>query len=150
MASLKRTKSKVLIFLHQKREAFCRLLQLMKAAHSQQSELDVISVFVGTWNMGINIQYIISHKIYYVFNTCNKIFYCCICILPSGDTPPPASLQTWVTCCGLGLTPDESIASLPHDIYAVGTQDNPQGEREWVEHVRATLRSATNIDFKQV
>ncbi|XP_056089631.1 inositol polyphosphate phosphatase-like 1b isoform X1 [Rhinichthys klamathensis goyatoka] len=101
-----------------KREAFCRLLQLMKAAHSQQSELDVISVFVGTWNMG--------------------------------DTPPPASLQTWVTCCGLGLTPDESIASLPHDIYAVGTQDNPQGEREWVEHVRATLRSATNIDFKQV
>ncbi|XP_016311808.1 phosphatidylinositol 3,4,5-trisphosphate 5-phosphatase 2B isoform X1 [Sinocyclocheilus anshuiensis] len=101
-----------------KREAFCRLLQLMKAAHSQQSELDVISVFVGTWNMG--------------------------------GTPPPGSLQSWVTCCGLGLTPDESIASLPHDIYAVGTQDNPQGEREWAEHIRATLRSATNIDFKQV
>jgi len=37
----------------------------MKAAHSQQSELDVISVFVGTWNMGINIQYIISHEKYY-------------------------------------------------------------------------------------
>uniref|UniRef100_A0A8C2KA80 phosphatidylinositol-3,4,5-trisphosphate 5-phosphatase n=1 Tax=Cyprinus carpio TaxID=7962 RepID=A0A8C2KA80_CYPCA len=101
-----------------KREAFCRLLQLMKAAHSQQSELDVISVFVGTWNMG--------------------------------GTPPPGSLQSWVTCCGLGLTPDESIASLPHDIYAVGTQDNPQGEKEWAEHIRATLRSATNIDFKQV
>uniref|UniRef100_A0A8C1N426 phosphatidylinositol-3,4,5-trisphosphate 5-phosphatase n=1 Tax=Cyprinus carpio TaxID=7962 RepID=A0A8C1N426_CYPCA len=101
-----------------KREAFCRLLQLMKAAHSQQSELDVISVFVGTWNMG--------------------------------GTPPPGSLQSWVTCCGLGLTPDESIASLPHDIYAVGTQDNPQGEKEWAEHIRATLRSETNIDFKQV
>ncbi|KAL0175842.1 hypothetical protein M9458_028172, partial [Cirrhinus mrigala] len=64
-------------------------------------------------------------------------------------TPPPGSLQSWVTSCGLGLTPDESIASLPHDIYAVGTQDNPQGEREWAEHIRATLRSATNIDFKQ-
>uniref|UniRef100_A0A671M8E8 phosphatidylinositol-3,4,5-trisphosphate 5-phosphatase n=1 Tax=Sinocyclocheilus anshuiensis TaxID=1608454 RepID=A0A671M8E8_9TELE len=101
-----------------KREAFCRLLQLMKTAHCQQSELDVISVFVGTWNMG--------------------------------GTPPPGSLQSWVTCCGLGLTPDESIATLPHDIYAVGTQDNPQGEREWAEHIRATLRSATNIDFKQV
>uniref|UniRef100_A0A8C1SNV3 phosphatidylinositol-3,4,5-trisphosphate 5-phosphatase n=1 Tax=Cyprinus carpio TaxID=7962 RepID=A0A8C1SNV3_CYPCA len=101
-----------------KREAFCRLLQLMKSAHSQQSELDVISVFAGTWNMG--------------------------------GTPPPGSLQSWVTCCGLGLTPDESIASLPHDIYAVGTQDNPQGEKEWAEHIRATLRSATNIDFKQV
>ncbi|XP_051505508.1 phosphatidylinositol 3,4,5-trisphosphate 5-phosphatase 2B-like isoform X2 [Myxocyprinus asiaticus] len=101
-----------------KREAFCRLLQLMKAAHSQQSELDIISVFVGTWNMG--------------------------------GTPPPSSLQSWVTCCGLGLTPDESICSVPHDIYAVGTQDNPQGEREWAEHIKATLRNATNIDFKQV
>uniref|UniRef100_A0A671M668 phosphatidylinositol-3,4,5-trisphosphate 5-phosphatase n=1 Tax=Sinocyclocheilus anshuiensis TaxID=1608454 RepID=A0A671M668_9TELE len=108
----------ILMRLPQKREAFCRLLQLMKTAHCQQSELDVISVFVGTWNMG--------------------------------GTPPPGSLQSWVTCCGLGLTPDESIATLPHDIYAVGTQDNPQGEREWAEHIRATLRSATNIDFKQV
>uniref|UniRef100_A0A671QZX4 phosphatidylinositol-3,4,5-trisphosphate 5-phosphatase n=1 Tax=Sinocyclocheilus anshuiensis TaxID=1608454 RepID=A0A671QZX4_9TELE len=118
LAYLKWSISDVLMCLPQKREAFCRLLQLMKAAHSQQSELDVISVFVGTWNMG--------------------------------GTPPPGSLQSWVTCCGLGLTPDESIASLPHDIYAVGTQDNPQGEREWAEHIRATLRSATNIDFKQV
>uniref|UniRef100_A0A8C1YMT0 phosphatidylinositol-3,4,5-trisphosphate 5-phosphatase n=1 Tax=Cyprinus carpio TaxID=7962 RepID=A0A8C1YMT0_CYPCA len=108
----------ILMRLPQKREAFCRLLQLMKTAHSQQSELDVISVFVGTWNMR--------------------------------GTPPPGSLQSWVTCCGLGLTPDESIATLPHDLYAVGTQDNPQGEREWAEHIRATLRSATNIDFKQV
>lgn len=136
--------------LPQKREAFCRLLQLMKTAHSQRSELDVISVFVGTWNMGMEIQYIIKNKKYYGLNSCSKIFHCCFFILPTGGTPPPGSLQSWVTCCGLGLTPDESIATLPHDIYAVGTQDNPQGEREWAEHIRATLRSATNIDFKQV
>lgn len=36
----------------QKREAFCQLLQLMKNTYSQQNEPDVISVFVGTWNMG--------------------------------------------------------------------------------------------------
>lgn len=36
----------------QKREAFCQLLQLMKMRHSKQDEPDVISVFVGTWNMG--------------------------------------------------------------------------------------------------
>lgn len=36
----------------QKREAFCHLLQLMKNSYSQQNELDAISVFVGTWNMG--------------------------------------------------------------------------------------------------
>lgn len=101
-----------------KRDAFCKLLQLMRARHSQLSEPDTISVFVGTWNMG--------------------------------GSPPPRSLQTWVTCCGLGHTPDESTAFLPHDIYALGTQENPQGEKEWTEHIKATLRSHTHVDFKLV
>ncbi|XP_019726761.1 inositol polyphosphate phosphatase-like 1b isoform X2 [Hippocampus comes] len=101
-----------------KGNAFCQLIQLMKTRHSELSEPDVISVFVGTWNMG--------------------------------GFPPPRSLQSWVTCCGLGHTPDESTASLPHDIYALGTQENPQGEKEWAEHIKATLRSYTQIDFKQV
>nr|XP_033805399.1 phosphatidylinositol 3,4,5-trisphosphate 5-phosphatase 2 isoform X1 [Geotrypetes seraphini] len=35
-----------------KREAFCQLLQLMKNKHSKQDEPDMISVFIGTWNMG--------------------------------------------------------------------------------------------------
>ncbi|KAM5126165.1 phosphatidylinositol 3,4,5-trisphosphate 5-phosphatase 2-like, partial [Mantella aurantiaca] len=35
-----------------KREAFCQLLQLMKNKHSNQDEPDMISVFIGTWNMG--------------------------------------------------------------------------------------------------
>ncbi|KAK3535747.1 hypothetical protein QTP70_021047 [Hemibagrus guttatus] len=101
-----------------KREAFCQLLQLMKNTFSQQNEPDIVSVFVGTWNMG--------------------------------GSPPPPTLQSWATCCGLGLTPDDSTACLPHDIYAFGTQDNPQGEKEWTEHIRAMLKNATNIDFKQV
>ncbi|XP_045887593.1 inositol polyphosphate phosphatase-like 1b [Micropterus dolomieu] len=99
-------------------DAFCQLLQLMKTRHSHLSEPDMVSVFVGTWNMG--------------------------------GSPPPRSLQSWVTCCGLGHTPDESTALLPHDIYALGTQENPQGEREWTEHIKATLRTYTHIDFKQV
>lgn len=41
-----------IISIFQKRDAFCHLLQLMKMRHSHQSEPDVISVFVGTWNMG--------------------------------------------------------------------------------------------------
>lgn len=36
----------------QKREAFCQLLQLMKNKHSHQDEPDMISIFIGTWNMG--------------------------------------------------------------------------------------------------
>nr|XP_057911273.1 inositol polyphosphate phosphatase-like 1b isoform X2 [Doryrhamphus excisus] len=101
-----------------KGDAFCQLLQLMKTRHSKLSQPDVVSVFVGTWNMG--------------------------------GSPPPRSLRSWISCCGLGHTPDDSVASLPHDIYALGTQENPQGEREWAEHIRATLRSHTHVDFKQV
>uniref|UniRef100_A0A8D0F5L9 phosphatidylinositol-3,4,5-trisphosphate 5-phosphatase n=1 Tax=Strix occidentalis caurina TaxID=311401 RepID=A0A8D0F5L9_STROC len=35
-----------------KREAFCQLLQLMKIQHSNLDEPDLISVYIGTWNMG--------------------------------------------------------------------------------------------------
>uniref|UniRef100_A0A3B4Y7B8 phosphatidylinositol-3,4,5-trisphosphate 5-phosphatase n=1 Tax=Seriola lalandi dorsalis TaxID=1841481 RepID=A0A3B4Y7B8_SERLL len=35
-----------------KREAFCQLLQLMKNKHSNQDEPDMISIFIGIWNMG--------------------------------------------------------------------------------------------------
>ncbi|NXA05230.1 SHIP2 phosphatase, partial [Sapayoa aenigma] len=35
-----------------KREAFCQLLQLMKIQHSNLDEPELISVHVGTWNMG--------------------------------------------------------------------------------------------------
>ncbi|KAI7790031.1 phosphatidylinositol 3 [Triplophysa rosa] len=38
-----------------KREAFCQLLQLMKNKHSNQDEPDMISIFIGTWNMAITI-----------------------------------------------------------------------------------------------
>lgn len=40
------------VYVKQKREAFCQLLQLMKNKHSNQDEPDMISIFVGTWNMG--------------------------------------------------------------------------------------------------
>ncbi|XP_037531687.1 inositol polyphosphate phosphatase-like 1b [Nematolebias whitei] len=98
--------------------SFCHLLLLMKTTHAQLDQPDLVSVFVGTWNMG--------------------------------GSPPPRSLQSWVTCCGLGHTPDDSTALLPHDIYAMGTQENSQGEKEWTEHVKATLRSCTQVDFKLV
>uniref|UniRef100_A0A6Q2YTK0 phosphatidylinositol-3,4,5-trisphosphate 5-phosphatase n=1 Tax=Esox lucius TaxID=8010 RepID=A0A6Q2YTK0_ESOLU len=100
-----------------KREAFCQLLQLMKTKQSHLSEPDILSVFVGTWNMG---------------------------------SPPPRTLRSWVTCCGLGRTPDESTALLPQDVYVLGTQENPQAEKEWTEHIRASLHSFTHIDYKQV
>lgn len=35
-----------------KREGFCQLLQQMKNKHSEQPEPDMITIFIGTWNMG--------------------------------------------------------------------------------------------------
>ncbi|XP_031449848.1 phosphatidylinositol 3,4,5-trisphosphate 5-phosphatase 2-like isoform X2 [Phasianus colchicus] len=50
---LQRSLSKDFIFPSaKKREAFCQLLQLMKIQHSNLDEPDLISVYVGTWNMG--------------------------------------------------------------------------------------------------
>lgn len=136
-----------IISIFQKRDAFCHLLQLMKMRHSQQSEPDVISVFVGTWNMGKPLPPTNRGTDQQsVFSSSLLLFR----FVFSGGSPPPRTLQTWMTCCGLGHTPDEATALLPHDIYAVGTQENPQGEKEWSEQIKATLRSYTHIEFKQV
>ncbi|NXV75239.1 SHIP2 phosphatase, partial [Atlantisia rogersi] len=101
-----------------KREAFCQLLQLMKIQHSNLDEPDLISVYVGTWNMG--------------------------------STPPPRSIASWLTSRGLGHTQDETTACIPHDIYVIGTQENSLGDREWVEFLRASLKTLMAIDYRVV
>uniref|UniRef100_A0A8B9DAF8 phosphatidylinositol-3,4,5-trisphosphate 5-phosphatase n=1 Tax=Anser cygnoides TaxID=8845 RepID=A0A8B9DAF8_ANSCY len=101
-----------------KREAFCQLLQLMKIQHSNLDEPDLISVYVGTWNMG--------------------------------SAPPPRSLASWLTSRGLGRTQDETTACIPHDIYVIGTQENSLGDREWVEFLRASLKTLMAIDYRVV
>uniref|UniRef100_A0A3B4B2S6 phosphatidylinositol-3,4,5-trisphosphate 5-phosphatase n=1 Tax=Periophthalmus magnuspinnatus TaxID=409849 RepID=A0A3B4B2S6_9GOBI len=101
-----------------KREGFCQLLQLMKNKHSDKPEPDMITVFVGTWNMG--------------------------------NATPPLNISSWFLCKGQGKTRDDTAEHIPHDIYVVGTQEDPLGEREWVDTVKSTLRNITNISFKQV
>ncbi|NXJ68108.1 SHIP2 phosphatase, partial [Rostratula benghalensis] len=101
-----------------KREAFCQLLQLMKIQHSNLDEPDLISVYVGTWNMG--------------------------------SAPPPRSLASWLTSRGLGRTQDETTACIPHDIYVIGTQENSLGDREWVEFLRASLKTLMAIDYRVI
>ncbi|KAM6413455.1 phosphatidylinositol 3,4,5-trisphosphate 5-phosphatase 2-like [Rhynochetos jubatus] len=116
---LQRSQSRDFIFSSaRKREAFCQLLQLMKIQHSNLDEPDLISVYVGTWNMG--------------------------------STPPPRSLASWLTSRGLGHTQDETTACIPHDIYVIGTQENSLGDREWVEFLRASLKTLMAIDYRVV
>ncbi|XP_034036568.1 phosphatidylinositol 3,4,5-trisphosphate 5-phosphatase 1 isoform X2 [Thalassophryne amazonica] len=101
-----------------KREGFCQLLQQMKNKHSEKPEPDMITVFLGTWNMG--------------------------------NASPPHDIKSWFQCKGQGKTSDDTADQIPHDIYVIGTQEDPLGEREWTETVKGVLRNITNISFKQV
>ncbi|NXU53204.1 SHIP1 phosphatase, partial [Turnix velox] len=101
-----------------KREGFCQLLQQMKNKHSEQPEPDMISIFMGTWNMGA--------------------------------APPPKKITSWFLSKGQGKTRDDTADYIPHDIYVIGTQEDPQGEKEWLETLRQSLQEVTSISFKVI
>ncbi|XP_029938564.1 phosphatidylinositol 3,4,5-trisphosphate 5-phosphatase 1 [Salarias fasciatus] len=101
-----------------KREGCCQLLQLMKNKHTEKPEPDMITVFIGTWNMG--------------------------------NAGPPHNINSWFQCKGQGKTQDDTANHIPHDLYVIGTQEDPLGEREWADTVKGVLRNITNISFKQV
>ncbi|XP_048200436.1 phosphatidylinositol 3,4,5-trisphosphate 5-phosphatase 1 [Perognathus longimembris pacificus] len=101
-----------------KREGFCQLLQQMKNKHSEQTEPDMITIFIGTWNMG--------------------------------NAPPPKKITSWFLSKGQGKTRDDSADYIPHDIYVIGTQEDPLGEKEWLETLRHSLQEITSITFKMV
>uniref|UniRef100_A0A668A7I7 phosphatidylinositol-3,4,5-trisphosphate 5-phosphatase n=1 Tax=Myripristis murdjan TaxID=586833 RepID=A0A668A7I7_9TELE len=101
-----------------KREGFCQLLQQMKNKHSDKPEPDMITVFVGTWNMG--------------------------------NASPPSNIKSWFQCKGQGKTRDDTADHIPHDIYVIGTQEDPLGEKDWTDTLKNVLRDITNISFKPV
>ncbi|XP_057193929.1 phosphatidylinositol 3,4,5-trisphosphate 5-phosphatase 1 isoform X5 [Triplophysa rosa] len=101
-----------------KREGFCQLLQQMKNKHSEKPEPDMITIFVGTWNMG--------------------------------NASPPQNITSWFLSKGQGKTRDDTANQIPHDIYVIGTQEDPLGEKEWVDIVRSALRDINNISFKHI
>ncbi|XP_014377752.1 phosphatidylinositol 3,4,5-trisphosphate 5-phosphatase 1 isoform X4 [Alligator sinensis] len=101
-----------------KREGFCQLLQQMKNKHSEQPEPDMITIFIGTWNMGA--------------------------------APPPKKIISWFLSKGQGKTRDDTADYIPHDIYVIGTQEDPQGEKEWLEILRQSLQEITSISFKVI
>ncbi|XP_043820457.1 phosphatidylinositol 3,4,5-trisphosphate 5-phosphatase 1 isoform X1 [Dromiciops gliroides] len=101
-----------------KREGFCQLLQQMKNKHSEQPEPDMITIFIGTWNMG--------------------------------DAPPPKKITSWFLSKGQGKTRDDSADYIPHDIYVIGTQEDPLGDKEWLEILKHSLQEITDISFKTI
>lgn len=69
---------------------------------------------------------------------------------PAGNAGPPHNINSWFQSKGQGKTRDDTADHIPHDIYVIGTQEDPLGEREWADTVKGVLRDITNISFKQV
>lgn len=120
----------------------------MKNKHSKQDEPDMISVFIGTWNMGQawggqglgwergmapgqGPDHAPSPP-------------------PPGSVPPPKNVTSWFTSKGLGKTLDEVTVTIPHDIYVFGTQENSVGDREWLDLLRGGLKELTDLDYRPV
>lgn len=71
--------------------------------------------------------------------------------LPSaGNAGPPHNISSWFQCKGQGKTRDDTADHIPHDIYVIGTQEDPLSERELSDTVKGVLRNLTSISFKQV
>ncbi|KAM8952862.1 phosphatidylinositol 3,4,5-trisphosphate 5-phosphatase 2A-like [Pelodytes ibericus] len=67
-----------------------------------------------------------------------------------GSSPPPRSISSWLSSRGMGKTLDGPGACVTHDIYIIGTQENPQGDREWTDFLKAALWSQTGKQYKVV
>lgn len=122
----------------------------MKNKHSKQDEPDMISVFIGTWNMGQAWGQVGARL---PEGPCAKQGLIPILNLsphPTGSVPPPKNVTSWFTSKGLGKTLDEVTVTIPHDIYVFGTQENSVGDREWLDLLRGGLKELTDLDYRPV
>lgn len=89
------------------RENFCLQVRQMKTLHSQETDVDNLSVFIGTWNMGkhnpcLLFFFLLNHDL----SICLKAFKCSLFIKPLHHSPhcyspsltnlPFRSLSLWV------------------------------------------------------
>ncbi|XP_044162201.1 phosphatidylinositol 3,4,5-trisphosphate 5-phosphatase 2A-like isoform X2 [Bufo gargarizans] len=109
--------------------------------HLQRTSPQSLSIFVGTWNMvlflhspmlGMNVA---DHQI----NVCS-----------SGGSSPPRSLSSWLSIRKIEKNLGNPSGWMSHDLYMIGTQENPQGDREWAEFLRTALISQTMKQYKLV
>uniref|UniRef100_A0A8C5M9K4 phosphatidylinositol-3,4,5-trisphosphate 5-phosphatase n=1 Tax=Leptobrachium leishanense TaxID=445787 RepID=A0A8C5M9K4_9ANUR len=67
-----------------------------------------------------------------------------------GDAGPPKEISSWFLCKGQGKTRDETTDYIEHDIYVIGTQEDPLNEKEWVDILQRSLSEITSSEYKLV
>ncbi|KAK2141790.1 hypothetical protein LSH36_1040g00029 [Paralvinella palmiformis] len=93
-------------------------MQEMKFVHNVHQEVDRLSLYVGTWNMG--------------------------------NEPAPTDIHNWLLCQGCGKSRDKVLTVIPHDMYAIGTQESAMTEKEWIARLQRTLSDCLQTDFVPV
>ncbi|PAA88375.1 hypothetical protein BOX15_Mlig016651g2 [Macrostomum lignano] len=61
---------------------------------------------------------------------------------------PRWSLLPWLKSIGSGKSRDPALSSIPHDLYALATQESSDTERKWEEHVKKELELAFGIEYQ--
>ncbi|XP_078379073.1 phosphatidylinositol 3,4,5-trisphosphate 5-phosphatase 2A-like isoform X2 [Oculina patagonica] len=57
-----------------------------------------------------------------------------------GNANPPADMKSWFRCQGSGKTVETTLADfVSYDIYAIGTQECPVGEKDWIVKIKEQL-----------
>ncbi|CAH2315608.1 phosphatidylinositol 3,4,5-trisphosphate 5-phosphatase 2 [Pelobates cultripes] len=64
-----------------------------------------------------------------------------------GNSPPPRTISSWLSCTGSGRTMDDTNLCVAHDLYVIGTQENPQGDREWNDFLKEALLTHTGKQY---
>ncbi|KAM5146565.1 phosphatidylinositol 3,4,5-trisphosphate 5-phosphatase 2B-like [Mantella aurantiaca] len=67
-----------------------------------------------------------------------------------GGSPPPRSLLSWLSAKNPKGSLDDGGSCDHHDLYMIGTQENPQGDREWAEYLRMAMTSHTSKNYRVV
>lgn len=88
----------------------------------------------------------------YIFTVLTEsvLTHCGFGFAAKGAAPAPKKITSWFLSKGQGKTRDDTADYIPHDIYVIGTQEDPQGEKEWLEVLRQSLQEITSISFKVV
>lgn len=103
------------------REHFCQLVQQMKRIHTPTSDIEEISIFIGTWNVGY-----------------------------ADPFSAGGGISTWLRSTGSGKTRASALSTVPHDLYVVGIQESGLGEKDWLQRLKKTLHVMFNVEFHTV
>ena len=90
------------------------------------------------------MQFSLAEKVF----ICGKLKNLLFCI--SGDAIPPQDVSSWFLCHGSGRTLDPSVQNIPHDIYAIGTQETGLPEKDWIHKTIDTVEDITGKKYHQV